>query len=156
MGPDGDGRPTIAVGPSGWVVAWRSGNDDLGSAEAWVRFSDADDFALAEVALHEDAPARRPAVDAVGDVAVVAWERVVDEVPEVMLQPWDLATAEPLGEPVAAGVPDGLHHNRPYVALAEVDGAIRGLVTWEGLEVLDPVEGTIHRTISTRAFEVAR
>lgn len=144
--PGGDGRPALAVGRSGWVVAWRDRHDDLATAEARVRFYASDDTPIAEVAL--PGPARRPSVAASEDVVLVAWETIRDDHPTVWLQAWDLATATPRTEALQVSPEDDLRQGRPYV---DIMGEI-GVITWEGLEVRP--DGRLHRSVFARELRL--
>jgi hypothetical protein len=121
---DDDARPTLAAGPSGSVLAWRRRTD----GEAWLSFRDLDGRERVRRPLHGDRAAGRPALDAVGDVVFATWERATPGGWGVALQPFDLATGDPLADAVTvADVTVG--PGRPTVA-ARADGR-SGLVAWE-------------------------
>jgi len=121
-----DARPAVAVGPGGELVAWRR----FSQGEAWLQFRDRGGDVTSEVALHEDAPAGRPAADGVDDTAFVVWEQQREGRWTVVLQRFDLRDGTPLDSAVEVAADTGLP-GRPAVAVARSGLGVRGLVSWE-------------------------
>ena len=129
-------RPDIAVGPDdGFVVAWRDQDEDRNGLGVWYRTYGPDLFPLGdEVAIEGAGMANRPALVAVDDQFVLAWEDGDGDGTGIYARIHRFPDGTPESEVVSISEHSLDHQQRVAIDARRIDGEARGVFVWESFE----------------------